>query len=69
MKYLFSFSLLLVSTLLVKAQAFPDSEKDGKYVVVNGARLWVVSFGTGDPLLIIPGGPGGAHPSYRSFDS
>jgi proline iminopeptidase len=69
MKYLFSFSLLLVSTLLAKAQAFPHSEKDGKYVVVNGARLWVVNFGTGDPLLIIPGGPGGAHPSYRSFDS
>jgi proline iminopeptidase len=51
------------------AQPFPDSEKDGKYVTVNGAKLWVVSFGNGDPLIIIPGGPGGAHPSYRSFDS
>lgn len=25
--------------------------------------------GHGDPLIIIPGGPGGAHPGYRVFDT
>ncbi|HLY70351.1 MAG TPA: alpha/beta fold hydrolase [Puia sp.] len=62
---IFTFSFFF----FVNAQTFPDSEKDGKYYTVNGAKLWVVSFGNGDPLIIIPGGPGGAHPSYRSFDS
>jgi proline iminopeptidase len=62
---IFTFSLFIFAN----AQTFPDSEKDGKYFTVNGAKLWVVSFGNGDPLIIIPGGPGGAHPSYRSFDS
>ncbi len=37
--------------------------------MVNGARLWVVLVGHGDPLVIIPGGPGEAHIGYRSFDS
>ena len=55
--------------VFANAQTFPDSEKDGKYYTVNGAKLWVVSFGNGDPLFIIPGGPGGSHYSYRVFDS
>ena len=36
---------------------------------MNGAKLYVVVVGAGDPLIIIPGGPGGAHLGYRSFDS
>ena len=51
------------------AQAFPDSRKDGRYIQVNGAKLWVVTVGKGDPLFIIPGGPGGNHFGYRRFDS
>lgn len=45
-----------------------DSWTDGKYVKVNGANLWVVTVGEGDPIIIIPGGPGGAHLGYREFD-
>jgi proline iminopeptidase len=48
---------------------FPDSEKDGKYVTVNGAKLWVVTAGKGDPLILIAGGPGGVHIGLRRFDS
>jgi proline iminopeptidase len=51
------------------AQNYPSSYTDGKYVTVNGAKLYVVLVGSGDPLIIIPGGPGGAHPGYRVFDS
>jgi proline iminopeptidase len=51
------------------AQVKPvDSFTDGKYVNVNGAKLWVVTVGEGDPIIFIPGGPGGAHPGLRSFD-
>ena len=64
--------MLLTCTLLgltALAQHFPDSEKDGKYYTVNGAKIWTVSFGKGDPLFIIPGGPGSAHSGLRDFDS
>jgi len=64
-----SFAVLLLVFIAGFAQPFPDSQKDGKYIVVNGAKLWVVLVGKGDPLFIIPGGPGGSHFSYRRFDS
>jgi len=68
MKKIFLFVFLFLSVKL-PAQKLPDSFTDGKYVTVNGAKLWVVLAGQGDPLIIIPGGPGGSHISYRSFDS
>lgn len=67
-KYFFLFSFLFMATL-VWAQKYPSSYTDGKYVTVNGAKLWVVLVGHGDPLIIIPGGPGGAHLGYRVFDT
>lgn len=48
---------------------YPDSQTDGRYVTVNGAKLWVVTVGKGDPLVLISGGPGGAHVGLRRFDS
>ncbi len=51
------------------AQQYPSSYTDGKYISVNGAKLWVVLVGHGDPMIIIPGGPGGSHLGYRSFDT
>jgi proline iminopeptidase len=49
--------------------AFPDSWTDGQYYTINGAKLWVVTVGKGEPLIIIPGGPGGNHLAYRNLDS
>ncbi len=65
------YALLLVCLFAGNAfgQPYPDSEKDGKYVTVNGARLWVVTVGKGQPLILVPGGPGGAHTGLRRFDS
>lgn len=63
--------LILVCVLFQYAlygQELPDSYTDGKYITVNGAKLYVVLVGKGDPLIIIPGGPGGSHIGYRSFD-
>jgi proline iminopeptidase len=67
-KHAFIISLLLFCACLF-AQQFPDSSKDGKFYKINGANLWVVTVGTGEPLILISGGPGGAHKSLRSFDS
>lgn len=63
------FVILFAIFSIAKAQYKPvDSWTDGKYVTVNGAKLWVVIVGEGDPIIFIPGGPGGAHLGLRSFD-
>lgn len=67
-KLLLPLIILLYATLL-HSQSFPESQTDGKYYKVNGAKLWTVSFGKGDPLFFIAGGPGGVHYGLRSFDS
>lgn len=64
--FLFAF---IVCSHLAFAQNFPDSYTDGKYYSVNGAKLYTVTVGTGEPLIVIPGGPGGMHLAYRVFDS
>ncbi|HSN08325.1 MAG TPA: alpha/beta fold hydrolase [Hanamia sp.] len=69
MKKIFSLLSFLFLLSFAIAQKYPSSYTDGKYITVNGARLWVVLVGHGDPLIIIPGGPGGAHIGYRSFDT
>jgi proline iminopeptidase len=69
MKRIIIIFCLILFQCATQAQKLPDSYTDGKYVTVNGAKLWVVLVGKGDPIIIIPGGPGGAHLGYRSFDS
>ena len=61
--------VLMLVCLTAHSQNLPNSYTDGKYITVNGAKLYVVIAGKGDPIIIIPGGPGGAHPGYRVFDS
>src|SRR5690349_10573934 len=61
----FSFLCLSVSAQL----KYPDSWTEGKYITVNGARLWVVTVGKGQPLFLIAGGPGVVHVGLRRFDS
>ncbi len=41
----------------------------GDFAVVNGAKLWYESEGKGEPLLLIPGGPGTAHDYFHPFFS
>src|SRR2546423_720891 len=61
--------MLVCNIFLIAQIKYPDSQADGKYITVNGAKLWVVTVGQGDPLIIIPGGPGSTHFPYRIFDS
>lgn len=69
MKLFIKSFLLIILTISIRAQNFPDSETDGKYYEVNGAKIWTVSFGIGDPIFFIAGGPGNAHSYLRAFDS
>lgn len=69
MKILIKSFLLIILTTLVYTQDFPDSQTDGKYYNINGAKIWTVSFGNGEPLFFIAGGPGNAHSYLRKFDS
>ena len=68
MKTCLTFLFSIIITITIHAQ-FPDSETDGKYFEVNGAKLWTVSFGEGEPLFFIAGGPGNNHYGLRRFDS
>jgi proline iminopeptidase len=69
MKKIFPFILLVLLTVIGYGQIRTiDSKTDGKYVRVNGAKLWVVTVGEGDPIILIAGGPGNAHTGLRSFD-
>jgi proline iminopeptidase len=68
MKNIITLLFFLFLTVATFAQ-FPDSETDGKYYEVNGAKLWAVSFGEGEPLFFIAGGPGNTHYGLRHFDS
>lgn len=65
----FVLACLFLSVNSLFSQTFPDSQTDGKYYTVNGYKLWTVSFGKGDPIFFIAGGPGGTHYGLRSFDS
>lgn len=57
--------VLLISMLLTllgaTVSAQQPAEPQGKFVLVNGHRLWYRIAGTGSPLLLIPGGPGSSH--------
>lgn len=58
-----------ISFLSAQDIKYPDSWTEGQYYTVNGAKLWVVTVGKGEPLILIAGGPGSAHVGLRRFDS
>jgi proline iminopeptidase len=63
--------LLLFLGLALQAETPPIEIKHapGDFVTVNGAKLWYESEGTGEPLVLIAGGPGGAHGYFHPFFS
>lgn len=69
MKKLLPITVALLYVVAVFGQVKKvDSRTDGKYIKVNGANLWVVTVGDGDPIILIAGGPGAAHTYLRDFD-
>jgi proline iminopeptidase len=80
MKPWFALAALLLCvvsvTLLVSSPSAQDqvplelvTHPAGAYAQVNGAKLWYESEGQGDPLVLVPGGPGDAHNIYHPFFS
>ncbi|HEY4798779.1 MAG TPA: alpha/beta hydrolase [Bacteroidia bacterium] len=69
MKKIIFLSLLCISLKTISSGQTKFVHPEGKYVTVNGAKLWVETLGKGDPLFLISGGPGGAHVGLHSFDS
>lgn len=63
--------LALVSILSIHlfAQDSTFHHPDGQFMTINGAKLWVEQKGTGEPMILISGGPGGAHVGMHSFDT
>src|SRR4051812_22631312 len=64
--------LLLFVMLLFSANSYAQVEAKGDYATVNGKRLWYRIEGRGEPLLLIPGGPGASHtylwPGFTIFN-
>ena len=69
MKFYLNILIVIILGIAAYGQTFPDSETDGKYYEINGAKIWTLSFGKGEPLFLIAGGPGNAHSYLRRFDS
>jgi proline iminopeptidase len=55
------FILSLASSAFAQGSPTPNSTPEGRFVVVNGAKLWYEIEGKGEPLLLIAGGPGASH--------
>jgi len=57
-RLLFTLFILSVLQSAVLAQSPSDS---GTYAKINGAEIWYQVKGQGDPIVLIPGGPGDSH--------
>jgi proline iminopeptidase len=42
---------------------------EGTYVSINGAKIWYETEGNGEPVLLIPGGPGNSHTYFHPWFS
>jgi proline iminopeptidase len=60
---------LLSSWMLATCAPSPAAaaHAPGRFVQVLGQRLWVEEDGSGPPLLLIPGGPGGSHDVFHPW--
>jgi proline iminopeptidase len=66
-KILLAGLLLLIFSSIITAQEI--NHPPGNYAVVNGHRLWYEIEGRGEPVLLIPGGPGNSHTYFHPWFS
>ncbi len=64
-KYLIIIILFFSSIVLPQNVEHPA----GDYAVVNGRKLWYEIEGKGEPILLIPGGPGNSHTYFHPWFS
>src|SRR5580698_3724171 len=61
--------VILASLVFAQTTARKSPHPQGAFATVNGAKLWYESEGSGDPILMIAGGPGDSHAVYHPFFS
>lgn len=64
--------MLIFSSLSISAKKHNNTNYKhpaGKYITVNGSKLWIETMGKGEPLFLIAGGPGNSHLYMHSFDA
>ena len=57
------FTFFLFLLFVIQYAAIPQTKDPsaGDYAKINGAKLWYEIKGSGDPIVLIPGGPGNSH--------
>ncbi len=66
---LFCFTLVVCQVTAQAGEPGLGKHPPGAYVQVNGAKLWYESEGTGEPLVLISGGPGAPHNVFHPWFS
>ena len=61
-----SFLLLIFSSIIIAQQI---KHPPGNFATVNGKKLWYEIEGKGEPVLLIPGGPGNSHTYFHPWFS
>lgn len=62
--------IIIISFFSIENNVFAQSspkEPEGQFVIINGYPIWYNMTGKGEPLLIIPGGPGGSHCYFQPY--
>lgn len=63
-------SLLAASPIGSRAQTDPEIDHPpGRLVDIGDARLWIEEEGSGDPLLLLAGGPANSHLTFHPYFS
>lgn len=60
---------IFASFVFAQPPAGKSFHPSGGYASVNGAKLWYESEGSGEPILLIAGGPGDSHAVFHPFFS
>lgn len=64
--YFFILSIIILCPFRILSQS-KFTHPEGTFISTNGYKLWIESEGSGDPLFLIAGGPGGNHVSMHYF--
>ena len=62
-------SSFLAAAARPQTSGSPIRHPPGAYAAVNGIKLWYESEGRGEPLVLVPGGPGDPHTVFHLFFS
>jgi len=61
------FFLLLMSSVFSSAQSKSIYKIDQGFVDANGVMIYYETFGKGEPLVIVHGGPGASHDYFLPY--